>query len=60
MEAVAADPSYPLAQFNLGNSTTSKAASKRLSTTTATLELNPNYADAHFNWHCCASAPATR
>ena len=49
-DAIAADPDYPLAQFNLGNLCDElgrvKEASERYR---RALALNPNYADAHFN-----------
>jgi tetratricopeptide (TPR) repeat protein len=45
-----ADPSYPLAQFNLGNLYDEQGRIKEaFDYYRRTLELNPNYADAHFN-----------
>ena len=50
MEAIVADPSYPLAQFNLGNLYDEQNRIKdALEYYRRTLSLNPNYADAHFN-----------
>ena len=49
-EAIEADPSYPLAQFNLGNlyDEQGRLPEAREHYRSA-LKLNPQYADAHFN-----------
>ena len=50
MEAIVADPGYPLAQFNLGNLYDEQGRIKEaFEYYRRALELNPNYADAHFN-----------
>ena len=49
-EAIAADPQYPLAQFNLGNLYDERGRTpEAFHHYRRALELNPNYADAHFN-----------
>ena len=48
--AIAADPGYPLAQFNLGNLYDEQGrTNEAFEHYRRALHLNPNYADAHFN-----------
>ena len=50
LEAIASDPGYPLAHFNLGNLCDEQGRlTEALEHYRRALRLNPNYADAHFN-----------
>ena len=60
-EAIAADPQYPLAQFNLGNLYDERGARPRpFSTTGAPWNSTPTMPMRTSTWPCCANAPANR